>query len=115
MMRKLFTGLILASLLWSGIAQAASSSPHAVAVKDVTCQPYEGPAVTFHVGDIVEFVHEIQQYRTCESAGQSYDCSHIFPIDGDIVMDLTEWEASHFTPAEKAGIQCMADALTVPK
>jgi hypothetical protein len=30
-------------------------------------------------------------------------------------MDLPEWEDAHFTPAEKAGIQCMADALTVPK
>jgi len=115
MMRKLFTGLILATLLWSGIAQAAPRSPWAVAVKDVTCQPYEGPPVTFHVGDIVEFVDQIEQYITCGTAGQEFDCSHIEFLGGDIVMYLEPWEEEHFTPAEKAGIQCMADALTGPK
>lgn len=116
MMRKLFTGLILATLLWSGIAQAAPRSPWAVAVKDVTCQPYEGPKATFHVGDIVVIVDQVAWYKTCGSAGQEYDCSHM-ELDGlgDIVMYLSPHEEVHLTPAEKAGIQCMADALTGPK
>jgi hypothetical protein len=107
--------LFLGLFLWTGVAQAAPPSPYAVAVKDATCQPYEGPPVTFKTGEAVEFVDQIEIYKTCKTGDQEFDCTYIIPLDGRFVMDLPEWEDAHFTPAEKAGIQCMADALTVPK
>lgn len=114
-LRRLLTLFALSLVLWSGTTQAAPQRPYAVVVHETTCQPYEGPAVSFTAGDAVQFVSQVEMYLTCQTAsGQQFDCSHISPIDGEFVVDLTEWEEANFTTEEKLGIKCMADALTVP-
>jgi hypothetical protein len=116
LLRRSLTLLTLSLALWTGVVHAAPPErPYAVVVHDATCQPYEGPAVSFKAGEPIKFIQQVEMYLTCETAsGHQFDCSHVRPIDGDFVMDLTEWEEENFTAEEKRGIQCMADALTAP-